>query len=386
MSVESLAHIVQIANTHYPGTIGRIYITASSSVLLEHARNSLQPVLQQVAQGFGHLHEDFVIFSLDCALVDSARELEPWSLGLAEREDRMEAEALESFIMRADSIHSDEADTDVGDFHSAYSDAREAFGAMSEHEAFHTPKRTASRLSCLSNQRGQNASSRSVQRMTPVNARPQDSRGRIAEQAKSVVTPIQLASLQRAMQGVQSMLGSINDSIVSADSRSALAATKSKLVQQADVLMSTVAALSFGVSMMHGSPLQPSGTAAMGAEESVTAGRAIYFPAKGAELSNGRLGVLRHLALQLLALPMGLVFGRPREALKLFRSLVAKTVCTALRRLRRLPGFQMLLLLAYRHLRIYAMVFWTGALLLWQANAAIIWSNLSAQWQRGIAF
>ncbi|KAJ2082198.1 hypothetical protein H4R24_001768 [Coemansia sp. RSA 988] len=399
MSVDSLAHMVQVANTHYPGTIGRIYITASSSVLLEHARNSLQPVLQRVAQDFGYLYDDFVVFSLDDALVDGACELETWSLGLNDNKDRTKAEVLDGLVRRADSVYSDDAGTDVGDFHSALSDAHEAYGVLSENEAFHMPKSTASQLSCLSShrvdggdrsQRRQRSGSRIVQRMTPVNAQPHENRGRIADEAKSAVTPIQLASLQRAMQGVQSMLGSINDSIVSADSRSALAATKSKLVQQADVLMSTVAALSFGVSMMHGPSLGLSGSAlaesAAAGESSVVAGRAIYFSAKDSGISNGRLGVLRNLALQLLALPVGLVFGRPRETLKLLKMLVAKSVNIALRRLRRLPGFQMLLLLAYRHLRIYAMIFWTAALLFWQANAAIIWSNLSAQWQRGIAF
>ncbi|PIA13142.1 hypothetical protein COEREDRAFT_83668, partial [Coemansia reversa NRRL 1564] len=70
---------------------------------------------------------------------------------------------------------------------------------------------------------------------------------------------------------------------------------------------------------MHGSSLQPSETTAThsagNVEAKVTAGRAIYFPAKGSGKLGGWLSVLKSLALQLLALPMGLVFGRPREAL-----------------------------------------------------------------------
>ncbi|KAJ2340079.1 hypothetical protein GGF43_006494, partial [Coemansia sp. RSA 2618] len=313
-------------NSHYPGAIGRVYVTAKSSVLLEHARQSLQPMLGRLA-GCGK--QDLVQFLLDAELP---------TLNLADFTLRMHARApslaylplkrrLDGLVRRAASIYSGEADTDTDEFHSAYSDVYSR-----THVA---PDRLA--LSNLSE--------------------------------KSAVLPVQLASLQRAVQSVQSMLRSINDSIVSDDSRMALAATKSKLAQQADVLMSTVAALNVGVSML--------GSRAGSGEPSPR--RAFVVTAK--EPADGTGGLLR-----LLALPMALLFGRPRDALRVLSSLLARAVRIVVRRLRRLPAFQTLLLLAYKHTRIYAMVFWTGALLVWQANAAVIWANLSSSWQRGISF
>ncbi|KAJ2830908.1 hypothetical protein FBU31_002400 [Coemansia sp. 'formosensis'] len=221
--------------------------------------------------------------------------------------------------------------------------------------------------------------------MSPVSSTVVDDSG-MDHDTRSAITPIQLASLQRAVQGVQRMLGSINDSIASADTRLALATSKSRLVQQADVLMSTVAALNFGVSMTASSTrssqpenagdLPLSRRAAIFLSNKTTSGGDLETPGN----------MFRRLALHLLALPLSQLVGGRHGVLGVVRQLVTRTVRLVVRRLGQLPSTRLLLLLAYKHLRIYAMVFWTGALIAWQANAAIIKSSLTTQLRRGIGF
>ncbi|KAJ2437565.1 hypothetical protein IWW46_005280 [Coemansia sp. RSA 2440] len=179
--------------------------------------------------------------------------------------------------------------------------------------------------------------------------------------------PVQLASLQRAVQGVQSMLRSVNDSVVGDDSWMALATAKSRLSQQADVLMSTVAALNAGLSMLGGQLVVGNESARAHAFVGMVKEPARPHPS----------------SLQMLALPVALLFGRPNDAI---RMLWAQLLRAVRRIVRRLPSLNMLLLLAYKRFRIHAMILWAGALLAWQANAALIWSNLRLSWQRGISF
>ncbi|KAJ1930775.1 hypothetical protein FBU59_006945, partial [Linderina macrospora] len=87
---------------------------------------------------------------------------------------------------------------------------------------------------------------------------------------------------------------------------------------------------------------------------------------------------------RLLTVPLALLFGRPGSAVRILRLVAAKVARVVARRLRHLPAIQTILMLAYKHLRVYAMVCWTGAFLLYQANSAVMWSNLTAQWSRGI--
>ncbi|KAJ2852129.1 hypothetical protein IWW36_000509 [Coemansia brasiliensis] len=328
LTAEVLSKIADVARMHYPGTVGQVYITASSTVLLEHARQSLQQMIRRVESSW---EQGKVKFVLEEQLYAGSVELSQYAARTARLESAKQAllplkRHLDGFVKQASSIYSGEADTEADEFHSARSDT------CTESESSDT----------LTN--------------------------------KSTMTPIQLASLQRAVQSVQNMLRSINDSIVRDDSRIALAATKSKLAQQADVLMSTVAALNFGVSMMGNQA-----TSNMHSQPSAS-GRAFIISAK--DRSESKQSSLA----QILMLPLVLLFGRPREVLRMLQALLSKAIRIVVRRLRRLPKLQTLLLLAYKHFRIYAMIFWTGALLAWQANAAIIWSNLSLHWQRGLVF
>ncbi|KAJ2673922.1 hypothetical protein IWW42_002052 [Coemansia sp. RSA 1085] len=326
LTAKGLNWIADVARMHYPGTVGQIYITASSSVLLEHARQSLQPVMRHIESGW---EQGKVKFVLEDHLYANSVELSQYAARTARLESAKQAllplkRHLDGLVKQASSIYSGEANTEADDFHSARSNT-------------HTESEVSD--DTLTN--------------------------------KSVMTPVQLASLQRAVQSVQNMLRSINDSIVSDDSRIALAATKSKLAQQADVLMSTVAALNFGVSMM--------GNQAASSMHTQPPARAFVISANNRSEKQSSL-------VQMLMLPLALLFGRPRDMLRMLRTLLSKAIRIVVRRLRQLPKFQTLLLLAYKHFRIYAMVFWTGALLAWQANAAIIWSNLSLHWQRGLVF
>ncbi|KAJ1966141.1 hypothetical protein GGI12_000290 [Dipsacomyces acuminosporus] len=184
------------------------------------------------------------------------------------------------------------------------------------------------------------------------------------------ITPIQLASLQRTVQGVQQMLGTINDSIVSADSRATLATMRTKLAQQTDVLMSTVAALSFGVSMAESTQ-----------SNMISASKNAFYitnKAHGHSLPTAGGGAFKGFIRQLLALPLSILFGKRGSAVKIIKSLTNKVIRTVLRRMRTLPTMRTLLMLAFRHLRLFAMVFWTSALLIWQANSAVVWLNLTS--------
>ncbi|KAJ2455778.1 metalloprotease [Coemansia sp. RSA 2336] len=327
LTAKGLNRIADVARAHYPGTVGQVYITASSSVLLEHARQSLQPAMRHVESGW---RQEKIEFVLEEQLYAASVELSQYAARTARLESAKQAllplkRHLDGFVRQASSIYSGEADTEADDFHSARSDTH------TESEVSDTTLTSKS----------------------------------------SAMTPVQLASLQRAVQSVQNMLRSINDSIVSDDSRISLAATKSKLAQQADVLMSTVAALNFGVSMM--------GNHAATSMHSPPPVRAFVLSASNRNEKQSSLA-------QILVLPLALLFGRPRDVLRMLRALLSKAIRVVARRLRHLPKFQTLLLLAYKHFRIYAMIFWTGALLAWQANAAIIWSNLRLPWQRGLVF
>ncbi|KAJ2367304.1 hypothetical protein H4S02_001810 [Coemansia sp. RSA 2611] len=303
--------LVDMAQTHYPGTVARVYVTAASSVLLAHARQVLAPTLQRC---FGDTHG--VVFVREDLLAAGTVPLAEYIARMPPAGEPLRRGPLNELVRRAGSTASAGADTDGDEFHSACSDADAPAGSDA-----------------------------------------------------SASLPVQLASLQRAVQGVQSMLRSLNDSVSLDDSRLALAATKSKLAQQADVLLSTVSALSFGVSIR----TTTSAAAVPGAQRAFVASAPAARKPWVDEPPSGAL-------MQLLALPLALVCGRPRDALRVLRAVLVRAVRLVRRRL------PTLLLLMYRHFRIHALILWTGMLLAWQANAAVIWSNLSRQWQRGIAF
>ncbi|KAJ2392653.1 hypothetical protein GGI05_002618, partial [Coemansia sp. RSA 2603] len=383
--LEDLAEIISTAETHYPGVVAHIYVTATSSVLLGHAKQALQPVLSLISSEMAAGVEFVLANSLSATLtslesfVDTRSEKQP-CIPLSPSATLVGGGScltLSDFVKRAESAVFTEADDE---FCSAYSEVPDTYMPNDV-----DIKRSVSRLSfssqLLNDKRGTNAHSSSLGLRKIISAL--DTSGTVrstikadADQKKnagSSITPVQLASLQRAVQSVQRMLGSINDSITNADSRSALAATKSKLVQQADVLMSTVAALNFGVSMMDTKGIEHSKHALLADAASSS--------------NNSSTSMMYRMGLQLLALPMSLLFGRSGSGLlSAIRHLVTRTIHIAMRRLRALPAVSTILLLAYKHLRIYAMIFWTGALLIWKANAALIWSNLMTQWRRGVAF
>lgn len=293
-STDSIAQIISDAQLHYPGAISRVYVTAASSVLLEHACQALQPLLSRVSR---KSLSSFVTFILADEL---ERSLTPSSLSSEVEEEDEEDE---------------------------FCSARSRINI-----------RNPSLLSLCEQE--STISKQQQQQMTTAK-----------------LTHVQLASLQRAVQSVQSVLGSIGDNLATkADSRLLLAVSKSKLVQQADVLMSTVAALNFGVSGSNHQNVVNKATATTGKKSEPTT-------------------LAQNLIIQLLALPMTLLVGR-KDSLRRFVSRFMRLVA---HRLGRLPTLQTLMLLAYKHLRIYAMVLWTGAWLAWQAQGAVIWSNLSTQ-------
>ncbi|KAJ2706197.1 hypothetical protein FB645_001833 [Coemansia sp. IMI 203386] len=440
IAAEDLRQIINTATTYYPGTVSHIYVTATSSVLLGHARRALMPVVSALNPELSSCVDFCLADALSSSLIRCGQYV---AFGLSNKQQQQQGHcsalpgdttlasscvSLSDFVQRADSTVCSEADED---FCSVYSDARDThFFADNGHL-----RRSASRLSCLSNDASglfmfekrppfmapaemtsvskyrHNHKHRPLQasglRTSAIlfdsssssnggitsrdkkvdddaksscykssvadrepNAKLSSVAGTGTGSGKSAMTTVQLASLQRAVLSVQRMLGSINDSISSADSRSALAATKSKLVQQADVLMSTVAALNFGVSLMDNPGSSNEGN------------RGTLSVEPGSQIS-----ALYKMGLQMLALPMGLLFGRSGKGLAAtFRHLVSRTIRTVIRRLRTMPAMSTVLLLAYKHLRIYFMLFWTSALLIWQANAAMVWSNLMSQWKRGLVF
>ncbi|KAJ2336140.1 hypothetical protein GGI00_000999 [Coemansia sp. RSA 2681] len=400
IATADIARILSVAKSFYPGAVGRVYVTAASSVLLEHARQALQPMLAALL-GPNCDSQAFVVFARADSLAashatkfdDCVAQLHHGAARAQTPAMSVAAKALSDCIGRADSCaESDDDNDNDDDFCSAYSDAQQTTrsATTSAHCGYSKQKWTGSRLSLNS----RNTSTLSLGRhidlaMSPVSSTVADSSAR-DHNSRSVITPIQLASLQRAVQGVQRMLGSINDSIVSADSRLALAASKSKLVQQADVLMSTVAALNFGVSM---TTTTDSPRLSGGSELPLSKRTALYMSSKSVPHGGGDIeapgDLFRRLALHLLALPLSQLVGGGRRGgnmLGVLRQLVTRMVRLVVRRLRQLPSIPLLLLLAYKHLRIYAMVFWTGAWIAWQANAAIIRSSLTTQLMRGIGF
>ncbi|KAJ2564748.1 hypothetical protein GGH12_001822 [Coemansia sp. RSA 1822] len=310
LTADVIQSVARVAHTHYPGTVARVYITAASSVLLEHARKALQPMIRRIGSS---TLQSLIVFELDSVLVARTTTLAEFAACVQHAQDVAYAplRRLDELMTRRTTSCSD---MDTDEFHSARST--------------HTV---------------------------------QDDK---IEESRAM--PVQLASLQRAVQGVQSMLRSVNDSVVGDDSWMALAAAKSRLSQQADVLMSTVAALNAGLSMLGGQ---------------ITVGndptRVLAFVGTAKEPARPHPS-----SLQILALPVALLFGRPNDAI---RMLWAQLVRAVRKIVRRLPSLHMLLLLAYKRFRIHAMILWAGALLAWQANAALIWSNLSLSWQRGIS-
>ncbi|KAJ2429690.1 hypothetical protein GGF41_001121 [Coemansia sp. RSA 2531] len=397
IGLADIARIVDIAKAYYPVTVGRVYVTAASSVLLEHARQALRPMLLAL-MGPDCDSQDLVVFERadslaarhTVKLADHVAQLHSCASAALSAKSSLATRALSDYIGRSGSCAESEADAD--DFCSAYSDARETtYSAVTSCGlGYSTPKRAGSRLGFISRNSsmlsfGRGASQQPLA-MSPVSSTVVDESA-VDHDTRSAITPIQLASLQRAVQGVQRMLGSISDSIASADSRLALATSKSRLVQQADVLMSTVAALNFGVSMTGTTSRQGNN-----GDLPLPRRAAIFISSKAAQASgSGELetpgNMFRRLALHLLALPLSqLVGGRHGSMLGMLRQLTSKTVRLVVRRLGQLPSMQLLMLLAYKHLRIYAMVFWTGALIAWQANAAIIKSSLTTQLRRGIGF
>ncbi|KAI7824503.1 hypothetical protein BX661DRAFT_185442 [Kickxella alabastrina] len=345
--VESLAlsDIAEVAREHYPGVVGRLY----SSVLLAHARQALRPLLVAYEGGVEYVLASNLAESLRLILppaITNATAPECAGLGHYPR-------TLADYVGRVPK----------DDFCSAYSDARDT----QDHTTEPPPTRPQSRmglfgrnfnLSMTPKQQQQQQQQQQPLDTTLMNTRdfgrPSGSRaGDNNEGSNSGSSNGGSRMTSRAVQSVQRMLGSINDSISAADSRSALAATKSRLVQQADVLMSTVAALNFGVSMTG----------------------SITDPTKLLDKSS-HVSLLCKLGLQLLALPMSILFGRSSNSiLATVRHLVLRTVKLIVRRLKMLPAASTLMLLAYKHLRVYTI-----------ANAAIIWSNLMLQWRRGLSF
>ncbi|KAJ1852502.1 hypothetical protein LPJ57_007650, partial [Coemansia sp. RSA 486] len=315
IAAEDLRQIINTASTYYPGTVGHIYVTATSSVLLGHARRALMPVVSALDPELSCCVDFCLADALSSSLIRCGQYV---AFGLSNKQQQQQQQghcsalpgdtttlassyvSLSDFVKRADSTVCSEADED---FCSVYSDARDTqFFADNGHL-----RRSASRLGCLSNDASglfkhekrppvtalaeissvskyrhdhkhrplqasglrtsailfdssSNGGITSRDNKVDDNAKSSCYKSSVADRepkakpssvagtgsSKSAMTTVQLASLQRAVLSVQRMLGSINDSISSADSRSALAATKSKLVQQADVLMSTVAALNFG--------------------------------------------------------------------------------------------------------------------------------------------
>ncbi|KAJ1726340.1 hypothetical protein LPJ61_005253 [Coemansia biformis] len=358
LSADVAVELAAAASKHYPLAVGRVYVTAASSVLLEHARVALQPALHRLESR----QQERIVFMLESALSAEAAEIGAFMLRQQQQQQQQRPSAVDrmrgALSKSTCSIYSGDAD----DFQTACSESCGTHVEALDAEASLTPTQSVTSLAYHS--KGDDPATEAT----------------LVVEARSAMTSVQLASLQRAVQSVQRMLGTISDGVGGLDSHSALAATKGKLAQQADVLMSAVAALSVGISMMRPPPADDVPAAKQHACFVAT-------PAAGRECeASGPAALLKGLALQLLALPVGLVFGRRRGSIAGLWALAARTVRSAARRLRRHPGLRMALLLAYRHLRVYAVVLWTGALLAWQANAATIWASLSRHLQRGIAY
>ncbi|KAJ1794130.1 hypothetical protein LPJ59_004598 [Coemansia sp. RSA 2399] len=371
--MHDVMRIVDIGRTHYGAAVQQVYVTATSSVLLEHARQAMQPVLAKVPEYAGRIA--FVMAdALDAQCTRGASVLCAAPSSLCCTED---------------------------DFCSAYSHAPDEPADTAKRMGTPGPPLLPTSLSAELQPYSKHEYA-SAQRRGSTDSSSGGSSHHSNE--SSAATPIQLASLQRAVQGVQRMLGSLNDSIVGAESRAALAATRSKLVQQADVLMSTVAALNFGVSAIddtttgsrvpsyferRGSSSSSVGSPSDDAAKYTQGHRRTLGYQDSVLGSQGTTtgGLLRVLVVQLAALPVSLLLGKKSRSLSSasLSVLVVRIVRRSIGALRAMPAMHSLLLLAYKHFRIYAIIAWTAALLVWQANAAMIWSNLTLQWKRGIA-
>ncbi|KAJ2662811.1 hypothetical protein IWW48_001689, partial [Coemansia sp. RSA 1200] len=379
--VHDILGIMDIAQTHYAGAVAHVYITATTSVLLEHARLALQPVLRKLPHEY--------MSRIGFVMADA---LETQSIGEYVRPTTASVCCTED------------------DFCSAYSqpalDSRRGGDSESSRVSRHpSVARLASLLptslamavlphtsKSVEHDKDKQPWSlrRQVPRMHALSSSSSASGGRSRHSSDgNAATPIQLASLQRAVQGVQRMLGSLNDAIVGAESRAALAATRSKLAHQADVLMSTVAALNFGVSASDSTGIRlpsyferrsssssglSSSSSSYSAEDRLPATTAdkrlsAAYLGSGYEATD-TAGLLRMLALQLVALPVSLLLGKSRASS--VPAMILRVVGRAIRALRAMPTMHSLLLLAYKHFRVYAMIIWTGALLVWKANAAMI--------------
>ncbi|KAJ2671488.1 hypothetical protein GGH99_006170, partial [Coemansia sp. RSA 1285] len=384
--VHDILGIVDIAQTHYAGAVAHVYITATTSVLLEHARLALQPVLRKLPHEY--------MSRIGFVMADA---LETQSIGEYVRPTAASVCCTED------------------DFCSAYSqpamDSRRGGDSESSRVSRHP---SVARLTSLlptslamavlphtsksvehdnNNEQQPWSPMRQIPRMHALSSSSSASGGGSRHSGDGdAATPIQLASLQRAVQGVQRMLGSLNDAIVGAESRAALAATRSKLAHQADVLMSTVAALNFGVSASDSTGIRlpsyferrssssssngllSSSSSSYSAEDRLPATTAdkrlsAAYLGSGHEAAD-TAGLLRMLALQLVALPVSLLLGKSRASS--VPAMILRVVGRAIRALRAMPTMHSLLLLAYKHFRVYAMIIWTGALLVWKANAAMI--------------
>ncbi|KAJ1805315.1 hypothetical protein LPJ56_006563, partial [Coemansia sp. RSA 2599] len=155
IAVEDLRQIINTAATFYPETVGHIYVTATSSVLLGHARMALKPVISLLDPGLSCCVDFLLADALSLSLI-SREQLVARSLQEQQQQQPRHCSAstadtlagscptLSEFVKRADSAACSETDDD--DFCSAYSDARDTqFSADSSHL-----RRSASRLSCLS--------------------------------------------------------------------------------------------------------------------------------------------------------------------------------------------------------------------------------------------
>ncbi|KAJ1954493.1 hypothetical protein EC988_002404 [Linderina pennispora] len=388
ISIDEIRLINEIARTHYPGLVGHVYLTASASVMLEHSRRYVR------AWGLGAPQAERLTLVLAGELavtpIDDFMRDPPKTPHMHKHEPAKTT--LDDFVKgqrQQQGGNSAGAETEADEFHSVYSDARETNTDPSGITA-DLQRRTSSRgsrrlvslpstpsLSKFLDQPGGRHSAL-VMSALPKDDRPDELDTVSGEEAEKSdeprrfgsMTSIQLASLQRAVQGVQRMLSSIGDNIGTADSQAVLDSAKSKLSQQTDVLMSTVAALSFGVSLMENK--QP------------PTSKAFYIASVAGSRKDPNGSTWQSFLSRVLAVPLALLFGRPGSAVKIMRLVASRVARVVARRVRGLPGLQTILMLAYKHLRVYAMVCWTGAFLLYQANAAMIWSNLTAQWSRGI--
>ncbi|KAJ2394839.1 hypothetical protein GGI23_004535 [Coemansia sp. RSA 2559] len=373
--IHDVLKIVDIGKTHYGAAVQQVYVTATSSVLLEHARQAMHPVLSKVPECAGRI-----------------------AFVMADALDAQCARGAGGFLCAAPSSLCCTEE----DFCSAYSHAPDEPADAAQRIGTLGPPLLPMSLS---------AELQPYSKHEHAIAQIRDSAGSSSSggsshhsNESSTATPIQLASLQRAVQGVQRMLGSLNDSIVGAESRAALAATRSKLVQQADVLMSTVAALNFGVSAIddtttgsrvpsyferRGSSSSSVGSGSPSDDIKYTQGhrRTLGYQDSVAASQGTMAGLLRMLAVQVAALPVSLLLGKKSRSLSSasLSVLVVRIIRRTIGALRAMPAMHSLLLLAYKHFRIYAVIAWTAALVVWQANAAMIWSNLTLQWRRGIA-